>query len=64
MSKFVVVQTQHPQVDQRGERAVGDEGEEVVVQVDACLEWKKRSTRVSLWRDYGSLFEFAQICHL
>ena len=25
---------------------------------------EKRSTRVSLWRDYGSLFEFAQICHL
>ena len=34
MSKFVVVQTQHPQVDQGGERAVGDEGEEVVVQVE------------------------------
>ena len=34
MSKFVVVQTQHPQVDQGGERSVGDEGEEVVVQVE------------------------------
>ena len=34
MSKFVVVQTQHPQVDQRGERVVGDEGEEVVVQME------------------------------